>query len=73
MPFVAAGPRAVVVSSLRGGMSYFSRRPIFRPLVLWFCGLYLGLAGLDGQLPWPTALLGGSFIWAGVSMRWSRP
>jgi len=47
------------------------RRPIFWPLVLGFCGLYLGLAGCDGQLPWPVALFGGGLVWLGL--RWSRP
>jgi hypothetical protein len=31
--------------------------------------MYLTLAGLDGQLPFPTALLGGGMVWAGVRLR----
>ncbi|WP_157488982.1 hypothetical protein [Pseudofrankia sp. DC12] len=49
------------------------RRPLFRPLVLGFCGLYLTLAGLDGQLPWPVALLGGGMCWFGLRLRRGRP
>jgi len=45
------------------------RRPWFWPLVLWFCGLYLTLAGLSGDAPWPVAPLGAGMVWTAVVWR----
>ncbi|MBL7493262.1 hypothetical protein I6A60_12295 [Frankia sp. AgB1.9] len=49
-----------------------SRGPIFWPVVFWVCGLYLTLAGLDGQLPVWVALLGVGLGLAGRRLRRGR-
>jgi hypothetical protein len=49
-----------------------SRRPVFWPVVFGVCGLYLTLAGLDGQLPVWVALLGAGLWCSAVWLRRGR-
>jgi hypothetical protein len=53
-------------------MPRVERRRLFWPLVCWFCGLYLFLAGLTGEVPWLVTFLGVGLVWAGFSLRGGR-